>query len=59
MKTKELKDKLFIVYDWTDEEVKIATRNSDKAYAKIGQDLLAGDIVEEYRLIEIDLSEVE
>lgn len=50
--------KVFIIYDWSSEEVKIVTYNSDKAYAQIGQDLLAGDNVDEYRFIEIDLNEV-
>lgn len=50
--------KVFIIYDWSSEEVKIVTYNSDKAYAQIGQDVLAGDNVDEYRFIEIDLNEV-
>ena len=53
------KEKLYIVYDWACEEVKIATYSQEKAYSKIGQDVMAGDEVTEYRFIEINLNEAE
>ena len=53
------KEKIYIVYDWASDEVKRVSYNSDKAYAKFGEDFLYGDVIENYKLIEINLNEVE
>ena len=46
---------LYIVYDWTDRDTKVVSYNRDKAYAKVGEDYLAGDCTDNYHVIEIDL----
>lgn len=46
---------LYIVYDWSDGEIKVASYNRDKVYAKVGEDYLAGDCTDNYHVIEIDL----
>lgn len=56
---KKLENKVYIIYDWSMEEVKIATRNKEKALAKIGEDFLSGDLIDNYKLIENNLDEVE
>ena len=56
---KKLEDKVYIVYDWSMEEVKITTRSKEKALAKIGEDFLSGDLIDNYKLIENNLDEVE
>lgn len=49
---------LCIVYDWTDATTKVVSYNRDKAYAKVGEDYLAGDCTDNYHVIEIDLQDV-
>lgn len=56
---KKLENKVYIIYDWSMEEVKIATRSKEKALAKIGEDFLSGDSIDNYKLIENNLDEVE
>ncbi len=59
MKEDKNNKKIYIVYDWGCSQVKRATYNRDKAYAKFGEDFLDGEVIENYQLIEIDLDEVE
>lgn len=59
MKTDKNNKKIYIIYDWGSSEVKRATYNRDKAYAKFGEDFLCGEVIENYQLIEIDLEKVE
>ena len=56
---KKLENKVYIIYDWSMEEVKIATLSKEKALAKIGEDFLSGDAIDNYKLIENNLDEVE
>ena len=56
---KKLENKVYIIYDWSMEEVKIATRSKEKALAKIGEDFLSGYTIGNYKLIEINLDEVD
>lgn len=48
---------LYIVYDWSDETIKIASYNREKAYAKVGEDFLAGDCIDNYQVIEVNLED--
>lgn len=58
MKTKENK-KIYMVYDWSNECIKILSKDKTKALAKVGKDALSGDCIDDYKLIEINLDEVE
>ncbi len=58
MKTKENK-KIYMVYDWSSECIKILSKYKTKALAKVAKDALFGDCIDDYKLIEIDLDEVE
>ena len=42
MKTKENK-KIYMVYDWSNECIKILSKDKTKALAKVGKDALFGD----------------
>lgn len=55
MKTKENK-KIYMVYDWSNECIKILSKDKTKALAKVA---LSGDCIDDYKLIEINLDEVE
>lgn len=55
----EEKLKIYMIYDWSDECIKILSKNKTKALAKIGEDVLCGDCVDDYKLIEINLDGVE
>ena len=48
---------LYIVYEWTDRTVKVVSYNRDKAYAKVGEDCLAGENTDDYHVIEINLED--
>ena len=63
MKTKEnnLEDesKIYMVYDCSNECIKILSKDKTKALAKVGKDALLGGCINDYKLIEINLDEVE
>ena len=46
---------LYVVYDWSDEMIKATSYSREKAYAKVGEDYLAGECTDDYRVIEVDL----
>lgn len=48
---------LYIVYEWTDRTIKVVSCNRDKAYAKIGEDFLAGENIDDYHVIEVNLED--
>lgn len=50
---------IYILYDWTDECIKLLTYDETKVFAKIGKDTINGEIVDNYKIIEINLDEVE
>lgn len=50
---------LYILYDWTDECIKLLTYDETKVFAKIGKDAINGEIIDNYKIIEINLDEVE
>lgn len=50
---------LYILYDWTDECIKLLTYDEPKVFAKIGKDTINGEIIDNYKIIEINLDEVE
>lgn len=51
--------KIYLVYDWSDESIKMLSYDRTKALAKVGKDALFGDCIDDYKLIEINLDEVE
>lgn len=48
-----------MLYDWTDECIKLLTYDEKKVFAKIGKDTIEGEIIDNYKIIEINLDEVE
>lgn len=61
-KTKENnqeKEILYIIFDYSNDEVKAASKDKTKAFERIGNDFLSGYSIGGYRLIEINLNEVE
>lgn len=55
----EEKSKIYMIYDWSNECIKILSKDKTKALAKVGKDALFGDCIDDYKLIEINLDEVE
>ncbi len=56
----EEKSKIYMIYDWSSECIKILSKYKTKAFAKVvAKDVLFGDCIDDYKLIEIDLDEVE
>lgn len=55
----ENKEKIYIVYDWIEKEVKVVTYDLNEAYSKIGKDAMAGIDIEDYRLKEINLDDLD
>ena len=50
---------IYVVYDWSDEEIKRISRDENKALAKMGIDFLSGDDIDNYKLLEINLDKIE
>lgn len=50
---------VYMLYDWTDEIVKLLTYDKDQIYIKIGKDAMNDEIIDDYKIIEINLNEVE
>lgn len=50
---------VYMLYDWTDEIVKLLTYDKDQIYIKIGKDAMNDEIIDNYKIIEINLNEVE
>lgn len=48
---------LYIVYEWTNRTIKVISCNRDKAYAKVGEDFLAGENIDDYHVIEVNLED--
>lgn len=55
----EEKEMLYIIYDYVNDEVKTASKDKTKAIARVGNDFLSGYSIGGYRLIKINLSEVQ
>lgn len=58
----EEKSKIYMIYDWLSECIKILSKYKTKALAKVAKvakGALFGDCIDDYKLIEIDLDEVE
>lgn len=51
--------KLYILYDWSNEEKLRVSYSKDKILAKIGESAFDGEFIDNYKIIEIDLDEVE
>ena len=62
---REEESKIYMIYDWLSECIKILSKYKTKALAKVSKvakdakDALFGDCIDDYKLIEIDLDEVE
>lgn len=52
-------DKIHILYDWSSEEVITFSKRKEAVLAKIGEDVMDGDYVDNYKIIEIDLGGLE
>jgi len=52
-------DKIYILYEWSNHEVKRCSRRKEAILAKIGEDVVAGMCVDDYHIIEIDLGGLE
>lgn len=50
---------IYILYDRTDECIKLLTYDETKVFAKIGKDTINGEIIDNYKIIKINLDEVE
>lgn len=50
---------VYMLYDWTDEIAKLLTYDKDQIYIKIGKDAMNDEIIDDYKIIEINLNEVE
>lgn len=55
----EEKSKIYIVYDCSDESIKRLSKYKIKSLAKVSRDALFGERIDNYKLIEINLDEVE
>ena len=54
-----MKPILYILYFWPDQKILTASFNKERVMAKIGEDAINGEIIDDYHIIEIDLDEVE
>ena len=50
---------IYMLYDRTDECIKLLTYDKTKIFAKIGEDTINGEIIDNYKIIEINLDEGE
>ena len=54
-----MKNKLYILYDWDLEAVITFNKRKEAVLARVGEDAMGGVYVDNYKIIEIDLDEVE
>lgn len=54
----EMKGKIYILYDWIEDEVIMASFDKNSIFAKVGQDVLSGANVEDYCLRSVFLSDL-
>lgn len=52
-------DKIYILYDWSLEAVITFSKRKEAVLAKIGEDVMVGEYVDNYKIIEIDLGDLE
>ncbi|MDU1409798.1 hypothetical protein [uncultured Finegoldia sp.] len=55
----EEKEILYILIDWSEENVLLSSYDKRKIVMRVGEDNLAGEWTDSYQIIEIDLDEVE
>ena len=55
----EEKSKIYMIYDCSNECIKILSKDKTKAFAKVGKDALLRGCINDYKLIEINLDEVD
>ena len=56
MKEKKI---IYVLFDWATEQIITSTQTKMKALAGIGECVLCGDCVDNFKLVEVDVSEVE
>lgn len=49
---------IYVIYDWSMDEIKRVSYDRYKALAKVGFDVLSGDDVDNYKFLEINLDEI-
>lgn len=52
-------DKIYILYDWSNEEVIISSKRKEAILARIGENVMDGEYIDNYKIIEIDLGGLE
>lgn len=52
-------DKIYILYDWSNEEVIISSKRKEAILARIGENAMDGEYIDNYKIIEIDLGGLE
>lgn len=52
-------DKIYILYDWSNEEVIISSKRKEAVLARIGENVMDGEYIDNYKIIEIDLGGLE
>ena len=57
--TQSSEDKLYLLYDLTDEEIIYQTYSKARMYAKIGEMCVEGSYIDDTRVITVNLEEVE
>lgn len=55
----EEKEILYILIDWSEENVLLSSYDKRKIVMRVGEDNLAGEWTDSYQIIEINLDEVE
>lgn len=50
---------IYILFDWATEQTIISSYTKTKVLAKIGECVLCGDCVDNFKIVELDLNEVE
>ena len=54
-----MKPILYILYFWPDQKIITASFIKEKVMAKVGEDAMNGEFVDDYHILEIDMDEVE
>lgn len=52
-------DKIYILYNWSLEEVITFSKRKEAILARIGEDAIGGVFIDNYHIIEIDLGDLE
>ena len=58
VETKEQEIKIYILYDWIENEVLMVSFDKNSIFAKVGQDAMTGVDISDYRLKSVFLSDL-